>query len=380
MKPIKVLVVDDSVFMRRTISKIITCDEIEVIGTASNGKDAIEQVKLLEPDLVTLDIEMPIMNGLESLKEIMIQCPLPVLMLSTLTHEGASSTLEALNIGAVDFITKKAAFTEMSGLKEELIGKILEIGRNSSLKQQIRRKSQLLQIKRNITNETQSESLALNLTKKIAENQRRSTNISKPLNGRKRPKANDIKIIGLGVSTGGPVALHEFLLHLPSNLPVSILIAQHMPPYFTKSLAERLDNLSQLSIKEAENGEKIIPGRVYIAPGGRQMTVNKRGSIIIGDEPSDELYKPSVNVLINSIANVYKNNALGIIMTGMGHDGKIGLKALHDAGGYIFAQDIDSCVVAGMPKSVIDLGVADEIHALGDLAEAVSSIFGLSSI
>lgn len=375
MEPIRVLVVDDSIFMRRTISKLISSEQILVVDTACNGREAIEKIIEHNPDIVTLDIEMPIMNGLEALKEIMENHPLPVLMLSTLTSDGADATIDALSNGAIDFITKKAAFTEMNSIKDELIDKILSIGKNSSIKNQLRRKSQLLNMKKNINKSDESDS---SLSKKLIEKARQKGSQSTFKTSDNRPK--DISIITIGISTGGPVALNELLSHLPGNIPVPILIAQHMPPYFTKSLAERLNNSSKLNVKEAENGDKALPGWVYLAPGGRQMTINKRFLISIGDDPKDELYKPSVNVLLGSVADSFSSNSVGIIMTGMGHDGRESAKKVKSAGGFMIAQDIDSCVVPGMPKSIIDNHLADEIHSLHYMPEAIASLFGLQAI
>lgn len=380
MDKLKVLVVDDSVFMRKTIAKIIETEEIEVIETAVNGKDAIEKVKLLKPDLVTMDIEMPIMNGLEALKVIMQECPLPVLMVSTLTSEGAEATIEALSLGAVDFITKKAAFTEMHSLKDELIGKILDIGNNATLRTQLRRRSQILQMRSSFRKDSSEDLNSFSIANKLAEKSRKKTVEPKYTGTRKRPLPRDVDMLVIGISTGGPVALNELFSHLPGGIPVPILIAQHMPPVFTKSLAERLNGISPLTIKEAEDGERVRSGFVYFAPGGKQMTINKRGLLAISEEPKDELYKPSVNVLINSVVQSYGRRSIGLIMTGMGHDGRDSLKGLHQTGGYVISQDIESCVVGGMPKSVIEAGIADEIHPLNDLAGVIASIFGLTAI
>lgn len=385
MDKIKVIVVDDSVFMRKALTKIINSDDIEVIETAVNGKDAIEKIKEFQPDLVTLDIEMPIMNGIEALKVIMQECPVPVIMISTLTSEGADATIEALSNGAVDFVTKKAAFTEMNLLQDEILGKIRSVANNKALRNQLKRRSLILQKKnefiQNVTTQTEKKVSAshIEIAKQLAERskQRKASYIQK--SNRKRPEANEIELIVIGISTGGPVALLELFKHLPGNIPVPILVAQHMPPYFTKSLADRLNGLSELNIKEAEEGDTIKPGYVYFAPGGRQMTVNKKLNLCISDEPRNELYKPSVNVLMNSAIDVFGKSVVGIIMTGMGHDGRDALKRLHSIGGYVISQDIDSCVVAGMPRSVIDAGIADEIHPLNDLPDAIASLFNLTA-
>jgi two-component system chemotaxis response regulator CheB len=371
MNKIRVLVVDDSFFMRKTISKILTTDEIEVIDTAVNGKEGVEKALKLNPDVITMDIEMPVMNGLDAVKLIMEKKPVPILMLSTLTSEGADATIEALSRGAVDFITKKSAFSEMNNLTDEIISKVKNISKSSSLKNRFSLPSGL-------TNRINTP-FRSNLSESNQVIEPKKTGIINKIRA-KRPDSYDIHIIGIGISTGGPAALQEFIPKLPAAFPVPILIAQHMPPYFTKSLSVRLDSLSKISVKEAENGEKARSGCVYLAPGGRQMRINKRGMIEINDEPIGELYKPCVDILINSIVDSYRHFALGIIMTGMGHDGSIALKRLHDVGGYVISQDIESCVVGGMPKTVIDLNIASEIHPLNDLADAVTSLFNLKTV
>ncbi len=385
MDKIKVIVVDDSVFMRKALTKIINTDDIEVIETAVNGKDAIEKIKQYQPDLVTLDIEMPIMNGIEALKVIMKECPVPVIMISTLTSEGAEATIEALSNGAVDFVTKKPAFTEMNLLQDEIVGKIRSVANNKALRNQLKRQSLILQKKnefiQNTTTQTERKVSAshLEIAKQLAERARQRKSQYFQNTNRKRPEPNEIEIIVIGISTGGPVALLELFKRLPGNIPVPILVAQHMPPYFTKSLADRLNGLSELNIKEAEDEEVVKPGYVYFAPGGRQMAINKKFNLCVSDEPRNELYKPSVNVLMNSAIDVYGKSMVGVIMTGMGHDGRDALKRLHSIGGYVISQDVESCVVAGMPRSVIDAGIADEVHSLNDLPDAIASLFKLTA-
>ncbi len=383
MKPIRVLVVDDSYFMRSTISKIITTDQIQVIGTAKNGREAVLKVIELKPDVVTMDIEMPVMTGLEALKEIMQKAPVPVLMLSTLTSDGADSTMEALSNGAVDFITKKAAFTEMYGMKEELIHKITQIGHSSSVRNRIQSRNKLFTMSKTKTKsqlDDSTDSAALSISKRLAEKSRKKTD-SVSVSGRPRPPKEKIQAIIIGVSTGGPVALQNFIPSLPARLPVGILIVQHMPPIFTKSLAERLNMASHLKVKEAEEGDRVLPGHVYMAPGGLQMRVSRQFKIMISDNtPEGELYKPSVNVTTRSMITAYRSGILGIMMTGMGHDGGKEFKRLHDMGGYILSQDLDTCVVSGMTQTVIDSNAVDEIHPLPKLAEAIAGIFGLRSV
>lgn len=375
MNRIKVLVVDDSFFIRKTLSRLIESYDIEVIGTASNGKEAIELVTKLNPDIVTMDIEMPVMNGLDALRTIMDTNPVPVLMVSTLTTEGAESTIEALSLGAIDFIAKKPAFNELHSMKDEIVDKIRNIAGNENLRNQLIRKSRMLQMQKRLA--TSTDLLQNNKSlQKIHDNFSTETpqiqNRTKIL---KKPKANRIKALCIGISTGGPVALQEILPYFPANMPVPVLIVQHMPPHFTKSLAERLDKLCVLHVKEAEHGEKIQAGTIYFAPGGSQMQLTSNGEINISKSFPNELFKPSINVLINSAADLFGKEILAIIMTGMGSDGTLALKKLHELGGFIVAQTYESCVVAGMPRSAIEAGAVDEILSLNDIPEYITSIF-----
>lgn len=371
MAKIRVLVVDDSFFMRKSISKILTTNEIEVIDTASNGKEAIAKAKLHNPDVITMDIEMPIMNGLDAVQGIMEYKPIPIIMLSTLTTEGATATVEALSRGAVDFITKKAAFTELNTLSDEITGKIKAVTSNKLLSIQLRRQIQLN--KENSINRKLSQPQI-----RIKEEPIEKETISKSRYSQ-RPDPNNIALITIGISTGGPAALNELIPKLSERIPVPIIIAQHMPPLFTNSLAERLNSYSPLRVKEAEHIEKVVPGSVYICPGGKQTTIGKNMLLKVSEEPDDELFRPSVNKLIGSAVDSFGKNSVGIIMTGMGNDGSKSLKRLYDVGGYVISQDVDSCVVAGMPKAVIDLQIAHEIHSLSNLPTAINSLFNIKS-
>ncbi len=366
MKKIRVLIVDDSLFMRRTLTRIINGDQIEVIDTAVNGKDGVEKALALKPDVITMDIEMPIMTGLEALKIIMEKDPTPILMVSTLTSEGAEATVEALSNGAMDFITKRSAFTEMHGLKDELIEKIVELGSSPGIKSMLMRRKL-------------KSKYASKYGKSSTPKSTRTGNItSQNLSGRTKPKASKIEIVVIGISTGGPVALHEVLPKLPKEFPVPVVIAQHMPPFFTRTLADRLNSKSKLCVKEAEDNERLQAGCAYIAPGGKIMTVSRWKKINISDEPSTELFKPSVNVLVDSVNTVYHGNAVAVIMTGMGSDGANAMSELHKNGGYVISQSPDSCVVPGMPNSVIKKDAVDEIIPLVDIAEYLASLFNLT--
>ncbi|MCX7908062.1 MAG: chemotaxis response regulator protein-glutamate methylesterase [Ignavibacteria bacterium] len=366
-KKIKLLIVDDSIFMRQALSKIFTQPDIEIVGTARNGKEAVQMAAELSPDVITMDIEMPVMNGLDALREIMKTNPTPVLMVSTLTSEGADATLEALSIGAVDFITKKSNFTEMGAIKDELLSKVRNIAQNSEVKNRLIRRRLLQKFQESQKSTSTKDAVTYN---EVSQNYEC---ISKP-----RPKAEEVDVVGIGISTGGPAALQEVFSKLSSGLPFPILIVQHMPPLFTKSLASRLNSLSAVEVKEAEHMELLQNGCAYVAPGGYQMIVNKQGRIAISSEPNT-LFKPSADVMFKSIAEVFGSHTVGIIMTGMGNDGTDGLRLLSQKGGYVIAQSPESCVVAGMPGSVINAKIANEILPLKEIANAIND-FGKKSL
>jgi len=372
MSDIRVLVVDDSFFMRQAISKILQSAGIEVVGEARNGKEAVELVPKLKPTVVTMDIEMPVMTGIEALKEIMKTHPVPVLMVSTLTSEGADSTIEALSNGAVDFIPKKAGFKEMDSMKDILIDKVKSVGSNSSLSNHFIRK-RLLNKMATKTGESQKSPASQEV--RHIEKDGKYFVASKT-----KPSQYEISVIGVGISTGGPPALQELLSHIPGNLPVPMLIVQHMPAYFTKSLADRLDRACQLHVKEAADGDRLAPNTVYIGKGGMQMSVNIQKRILVTEEPKGELFKPSVNVMINSLVTAYGRSVLGVMMTGMGNDGYEGFKKIDAQGGYIIVQDPDTCIVSGMVSSVIDGKIANEVTTIEGIARSICNIFRINYI
>lgn len=357
MEKIKVIVVDDSAFMRKSISIMLESDpDIKVIGMAKDGEEGYQLVKELKPDLVTLDIEMPKMDGLTALKKIMQDCPTSVIMLSSLTTEGAEVTLKALEYGAVDFIPKELSFVNINiiKIKEELIEKVKEIVKQRKVQDRLRRIQKV------------NAGLSVNQPKKIYQ-----------------PFTGDIPNIGyraiaIGISTGGPFSLQKVIPKISGKLKIPIFIVQHMPPKFTKSLAERLNSLSQVEVKEAEDNELVRKGVVYIAQGGFHMTVEKsiggNEVIRISSQPSTTLHCPSVDVMIESVVNAYGKYALGIIMTGMGKDGFEGIKMLKELGGYSIAQDESSCVVYGMPKAIVDGGLADAVAPLERIPELINKV------
>ena len=351
---IKALVVDDSAFMRKSISIMLESDpEIKVIATAKDGEEGYNLAKSLMPDIITLDIEMPKMDGLTALKKIMKDCPTSVIMLSSLTTEGAEETIKALEYGAVDFIPKELSFVNVNiiKIKEDLINKIKEIVKQRILRDRLRRVQKL--------NEHYS-----------------TTNIKAKHSG--ELPAIGYRAIALGISTGGPFSLQKVIPLLSKKINCPIFIVQHMPPKFTKSLAERLNGISQLEVEEAENNEQVRNGVVYIAQGGLHMAVIKNSSgvafIKISEAPVETLHRPSVDVMIDSVIDVYGKYTLGVIMTGMGKDGLEGIKKLKALGGYCMVQDESTCVVYGMPKAVADAGLADVIAPVEKIPEIINKV------
>ncbi|RME68698.1 MAG: chemotaxis response regulator protein-glutamate methylesterase [Nitrospirae bacterium] len=337
---IKVLVVDDSAFMRNAIVKMITTDaEFQVIGTARDGVEAVDKVLSLKPDIVTLDIEMPRMNGLEALRIIMDKHPVPVIVVSALTTEGAKETIEALELGAVDFIPKNLADLSINifNIKETLLKKL-----------------KLIAKKRMNFNRRPSSEAPLSINKKTFEGKRRAA------------------IVSIGASTGGPKVLQKLVPALPAELPVPVVVAQHMPREFTKVFAERLNQLSKLTVKEAEQGEPLSQGTVYIAPGGSHLIVKRQKPlkmmVEIKEPDVNVLYKPSVDLLFSSVADTFGGSTIGVVLTGMGQDGLEGARKIKENGGYIIAQDEQTSVIYGMPRAVVEAGLADKVLPEDEIA------------
>ena len=343
-KKVRIIVVDDSAFMRKAISMMLEEEStFEIVGTATNGEDAFKLVKTLKPDIITLDIEMPGMSGLEVLEKIMNEVPTPVIMISSLSTEGADETIKALELGAVDFIPKSLSYVSLDiiKIKDSLIEKVKNI---ASRGKSVLRQPNLSRGKRSV--------LKINLN-----------NV-----GRK------IRVVTIGISTGGPKALLDVIPLLPKEFPRPVMIVQHMPPKFTASLADRLNKLSEVRVKEAEFGERLQKGTVYIAPGGQHMTLRRNRSnieIVVSDKPSDTLYKPSVDVMLNSVVDIYGSKTLGVIMTGMGKDGLEGSRRIHEKNGKIISESEESCVVYGMPKAVADAGIVDRVEDSRNIAEVI---------
>jgi len=346
---VSVLIVDDSAFMRKALSLMLESDpQIRVVGTARDGREGIEKIRQLNPDVVTLDIEMPGMDGLTALGIIMKELPRPVIMVSSLTTEGAQATMEALRLGAVDFIPKNLSYVslDISSIKEELIAKVKGVARSKALQFRLRRIQQ---------------STATTPAGRSAELPPRG----QP--AQQLPHGNFGAVV-LGVSTGGPFALLQIIPKLAPRFPLGILIVQHMPPHFTKSLSERLNSLSHITVKEAEEGDEVLPGTALIAPGGMHLTLARNGSgkprVHISSEPRNTLYKPCVDVMVTSAVQAYREPLLGVIMTGMGKDGLEGLRLVKQNKGFVIAQNEETCVVYGMPRAVVEAGLADLILPL----------------
>lgn len=360
----RVLVVDDSAFMRKALSMMLESDpHIKVVGNARNGKEGVELAKQLKPDVITMDIEMPEMDGLTALRIIMEENPTPVMMVSSITQKGASATFEAMDLGAVDFIPKELSFVSLDivHIKKELVEKVKTIGQ--------RRILLMAAAKRRI------------VSKKISAEAKAALSVGvkkRPAIRKRHALGTKIQMIALGCSTGGPPALQSVVTRLPRNLPVPMLVVQHMPPKFTKSLAERLNSLSQVTVTEARQGDIAEAGHVYIAPGGMHMTLSPgavRPSIRVASTPSDTLYRPSVNIMMKSVISKYGKQTLGVILTGMGDDGQIACQELNRLGGKIIAQDEDTCVIYGMPRAIVDKGLAHVVSPIDSITDDILSFF-----
>lgn len=354
MKLIRVLVVDDSALVRSILTEIINRQEdMECIGSANDPLIAREMVRELNPDVLTLDIEMPRMDGIDFLGRLMRLRPMPVIMISTLTARGADVTMKALELGAVDFVAKPRL-----GVANGLLELSIEIVEKIRIAAAVRTKKAP--------------------PPKQANQHTQTTSVLEVAVGNKRTSTE--KLVCIGASTGGTEAIKEILIRLPSDAP-GIVITQHMPAGFTASFAARLNSLCRISVQEAVNGERILPGHAYIAPGGRHLRVSRSGANYVSVVEDGELvnrHKPSVEVLFKSVANAAGKNAFGIMLTGMGGDGALAMREMKDAGSYNFVQDEASCVVFGMPKEAIFHGAADEVLDVTQIASALMAQLGCS--
>ncbi len=371
----KVLVVDDSTFYRRRVREILNEDrELEVVGEARNGQDALDKIASLSPDVVTMDVEMPVMDGISAVKAIMDKRPLPILMFSSLTHHGAQATLDALEAGALDFLPKK--FEDIAQDRKEaaslLRTKVRLIARRGT---GIRRPSI-----------SQGRAMPANAPKpKFFRSSSvltgRSDAVSQPTVASVKRSGKHYQCLAIGASTGGPVALQKVLNTLPANFPYPIVLVQHMPGTFTNAFAQRLDNHCKIAVKEAETGDVLKPGHAYLAPGGMQMLIETQGTqqkIVISDKmASDKIsYKPSVDITFSTLAKAFGGDVLGVILTGMGADGREGCRMLKDRGATIWAQDQESCVVYGMPQAVTAANISEKSISIDDMGQCILTEMG----
>ncbi|GIU36221.1 chemotaxis response regulator protein-glutamate methylesterase [Shewanella schlegeliana] len=377
---IKVLVVDDSSFFRRRVSEIVNRDpELEVIGTAANGAEAVKMAAELNPQVITMDIEMPVMDGITAVKEIMASKPIPILMFSSLTHDGAKATLEALDAGALDFLPKR--FEDIASNKDDAIAllqqRIRALGRRRLFRPIARsvpvhdkvlpsseRARPTSSFSRTSVNAPATTSHAAGASDKPSA---RSSVVT-------RGSGKKYKALLIGTSTGGPVALQKVLTQFPANYPHPILLIQHMPAAFTPTFAARLNGLCKIEVKEAETGELLKPGCAYLAPGGMQMMLERGGAHgkikVLAGKP-DMNYKPCVDISFASASKVIGGDVLAVVLTGMGADGREGARMLKSIGATIWAQDEASCVVYGMPQAVAAAGIASKSIALEHMAESI---------
>ena len=361
MKPLRALVVDDTIVYRKIIGDVLKeMPGVEVVGVAHNGKIALSKIATLKPDLITLDIEMPEMNGIQVLESLQGQTDAPaVIMLSTLTHEGGEMTIKALELGAFDFLPKPEGgkmAENLQAVRDALTPIIDALKRKKATSDRIRERIR--------PGSTPARPAAM---------PRRPKSPAPRPAAAPRPRTGKSEIVGIGISTGGPNALTRMIPMLPADFKAPILIVQHMPPMFTASLANSLNNKSALEVKEAQDGDTIRPGQVLIAPGGKQMKIvagadGLTRKIKITDDPPENSCKPSVDYLFRSIAQHYVGRSTGVIMTGMGNDGSQGLAQMKQNGGFVIAQDEATCTVFGMPKETIENGIADVIAPLDNIA------------
>jgi len=341
MRRLRVLIVDDSVVMRRMLSDMVQSDPaLEVAGIAHHGHIALAKIPQVSPDLITLDLDMPEMNGLETLTRLRAEYPhLPVLIVSALTEQGTKLTLDALAMGASDYVTKPSSIlphsSNVAEVRDELIGKIKSLG-------------------------------AAHLSRNVGR-------------GKRSPHTDDdsrsrVEVVVIGVSTGGPNALMQMLPEIPENFPVPIVVVQHMPPMFTKFLAERLEKICHVHVKEAARGDRLEPGTIYIAPGDYHLEMDRtdHGVVIrLHQGPLENSCRPAVDPTFRSAVECFGSRVLGVVMTGMGHDGLQGARCIYDGGGQILAQDEKTSVVWGMPRFVVEEGLPDEVLPLDKLASGV---------
>jgi two-component system, chemotaxis family, protein-glutamate methylesterase/glutaminase len=352
LRKVSVIIVDDSTFMRKAIRRMLTSDpDIEIIGEAGDGLAGLETIKKLRPSVVTLDVQMPGMDGLQTLQKIMDDFPTPVIMVSSQTNEGAEITMKALEIGAVDFVDKSTCGSAMDimQLTDALISKVKVLSKVDLNKVGGRRKIRPLTIKHQQT-------------------------VPSP---RSKFLANPSSVVAIGTSTGGPMALETVLTGIPADYPAAILVVQHMPRGFTASLANRLNELCAIEVREAKNDDQIVPGTVYIGKSGFHLKIERThpgAKIHLDHYPADSAHRPSVDVMMESLAENWQGRMIGVVLTGMGEDGKLGVQAMREKGARIFAQDEATSVVYGMPKAAVNTGCVDKIMSPERIAQELRLI------
>jgi two-component system chemotaxis response regulator CheB len=343
--PVRVMVVDDSAFMRYSIAQQLNEDpELLVIGSISNGMEALRQIPQLQPDIITLDVEMPHLDGLSTLREIMRSFPRPVIMFSSLTREGAAETIQALMLGAVDFIAKPDNRLDVRAAMAEMVAKI-KVAAGAKVK-------------------PAAEPQPLPLTLLSPHLPEKSLQVY--------PKTTPVILIGC--STGGPGALSEIIPALPAAFPSPVVIVQHMPAGFTRSLSERLNSISLLKVKEAEPGDALMIGQALVAPGGFHMLLNENARVALNQKPAVHGVRPAVDVTLNSLIQRFGRHVIAVILTGMGSDGTHGASILHAAGGQVIAEHESSCVVWGMPRSVVEAGAASLVLPRAQIPAAIERL------
>ncbi|MBN1537694.1 MAG: chemotaxis response regulator protein-glutamate methylesterase [Anaerolineales bacterium] len=342
--PIRILIVDDSAYMRFTIAKRLgETPGFHVVGSARDGVEALELIPKFNPDVVTLDVEMPRLDGLSTLRKIMSTNPRPTIMVSSLTVEGARETVQALTWGAVDFVAKPSSKANIEAIMDDLVNKIRRAANAKVYPISVQKQAE------------------------------KPVEHSAPRPTRRLSKTD--KVVIIGASTGGPRALSTVVPQIPGNLPATYLIVQHMPVGFTRSLAERLNNISNIEIREATPGDTLEVGRGLLAPGGFHMVLDENNCIALNQNPTVHGVRPAIDVTMISAAQKFGSSTVGIILTGMGTDGTSGSALIHSSGGYVIAEDESTCVVWGMPRSVQEAGVANAIAPLNDVAAALQKVF-----
>ncbi|MCM8855796.1 MAG: chemotaxis response regulator protein-glutamate methylesterase [Candidatus Thiodiazotropha sp.] len=348
---LRVLIVDDSAFFRNRISAALSlADDIEIVGIAANGEEAIERTRTLRPDVITMDVEMPVVDGISAVRKIMAETPTRILMFSALTKEGARETLDALDAGAMDFLPKDMSNLG-KGFEESnryLVERVLAVGHSR------------LSISRAASGSYRSQVSRPSLSQQAT------------IKSGKRPE-----LVAIGASTGGPVALRQVLSALPRNFPLPVMVAVHMPGSFTGAYAERLNSVCAIKVKEATDRTPLVAGECLIAPGGKQMQAERGPSnyqVRISEPLPGQIYHPSVDLMLTSVANSYKDRALGLILTGMGADGLQGAKQLKQMGSNLWSQDEKSCVVYGMPQAVEKAGLTDRVLTLDEIGPLLARI------